>query len=64
MKRWWMMSLISPIPFLIAGMFTIGSESFNYNGIDNLTIAVIMFIGYGLGVFIALYNYDRAEMLF
>jgi len=63
MKRWWIMAFIIPSPFLIAGLFSLNLEQFNYSGIDNLTIAVIMFIGYGLGVFLALMNYDKAGML-
>ena len=63
MKRWWIMAFIIPIPFLISGIYSLSLEQFNYSGIDNLTIAVIMFIGYGVGVFLALMNYDRAGML-
>ena len=54
------MAFILPIPFLISGIYSLSLEQFNYSGIDNLTITVIMFIGYGIGVFMALYNYDRA----
>lgn len=63
MKRWWIMAFIIPLPFLLAGILSLTSEPFNKGGIDNLTISIIMFIGYGLGVFIALANYVRGGMI-
>ena len=57
------MSFIIPIPFLLAGIMSLTSEPFNEAGIDNMTIAIIMFIGYGIGVFMAICNYARGGMI-